>query len=136
MLGFDKHREAVCIATDKQVFLYCQKFVGFETESIPFPTITSLEVSKGFTGYKVKIISTNNTVELIYINSSKSNEVNEFVNHVKSNIGINSIKDDTPRNATGVVSVVDEILKLKGLLDMSVLTQDEFDKKKKQLLET
>jgi len=133
MIGFDKHRKAVFVATDKQIFLYCQKFIGYETESIPFSTVNSLEVSKGFTGHKVKIFSSNNTVELIYINS---NQVNEFVNYVKGNIGVNSKYDDTPKNAPGVVSVADEILKLKGLLDMSVLTQEEFDKKKKQLLES
>jgi len=133
MLGFDKHREAVLVVTDKQVFLYCQKFTGFESESIPFSTITSLEVGKGFTGHKVKVISTNNTVELIYINS---NQVNDFVTYVKGNIGINSKKDDTTKKAKEVVSVADEILKLKGLLDMDVLTQEEFDKRKKQLLES
>ncbi|QUI25839.1 DUF4428 domain-containing protein [Vallitalea pronyensis] len=36
---------------------------------------------------------------------------------------------------TGTVSVADEILKFKELLDMGAITQDEFDKKKKQLLE-
>jgi len=80
----------------------------------------------------VKIISTNNTVELIYI---RSNQVNDFVNYVKGNIGLNSKNNATPKNATGVVSVADEILKLKGLLDLGVLTQEEFDNKKKQLLE-
>ena len=33
------------------------------------------------------------------------------------------------------VSAADEILKLKQLLDMGIITQEEFDKKKKQLLE-
>ena len=45
------------------------------------------------------------------------------------------IKKNVPNYTKGGVSVADEILKLKGLLDMGVLTQDEFDKKKKQLLE-
>ena len=133
MLGFDKHREAVFILTDEQVFLYCQKFTGFESESIPFSTITSEEVGKGFTGHKVKIISTNNTVELIYI---RSTHVNDFVTYVKGNIGINSKKDATHKNETGLISVADEILKFKGLLDIGVITQEEFEKKKIQLLES
>ncbi|MBP3695193.1 MAG: SHOCT domain-containing protein [Thermoguttaceae bacterium] len=33
------------------------------------------------------------------------------------------------------MSAADEILKLKQLLDMGIITQEEFDKKKKQLLE-
>lgn len=132
MLGFGKHRDAIFIATDKQIFLYCQKLVGYESEPIPISNITSLEVDKGFTGNKVKIISTNNTVELIYI---RSNQVNDFVSYVKGNIGLNSKNNAIPKNATEVTSVADEILKLKGLLDLGILTQAEFDKKKKQLLE-
>ena len=134
MLGFGKHRDAVFVATDKQVFLYCQKLIGFEAESIPLSTITSLEFSNGFTGHKVKIISKNNTVELIYI---RSNEVNDFITYVKSNIGITtSEKDATPKKEERVISVADELLKFKGLLDIGVLSQEEFDKKKKQLLGT
>ncbi len=133
MLGFGKHREAVFVATDNQIFLYCQKLLGFETESLPFSTITSLEVGKSLTGYKVKIISTNNTVELIYI---RSNQVDNFVSYIKSNIGINSNPNNSNKNNTEITSVADEILKLKGLLDMGVLTQEEFDKRKDQLLQS
>ena len=32
------------------------------------------------------------------------------------------------------ISVADEILKFKNLLDMGAITQDEFDAKKKELL--
>lgn len=133
MLGFNKHREAVLVVTDRQVFLYCQKLTGFESESIPLSTITSLEVGKAFTGHKVKVISTNNTVELIYINST---EVNSFVTYVKGNIGVNSKKDDTTKSISADMSIADEILKLKKLLDMDALTHQEFDELKKKLLET
>jgi Short C-terminal domain len=36
----------------------------------------------------------------------------------------------------GGVSTADEIKKLKGLLDDGILTQEEFDNKKKQILES
>jgi len=43
-------------------------------------------------------------------------------------------KSATPADAKASASVADEIIKLKGLLDASVLTQDEFDAMKKKLL--
>lgn len=42
--------------------------------------------------------------------------------------------EPNPETETKVTSPADEILKLKQLLDAGVLTQDEFDAKKKQLL--
>jgi hypothetical protein len=36
--------------------------------------------------------------------------------------------------AQGTVSAADEVLKLKQLLDIGVLTQEEFEKKKKEIL--
>lgn len=39
-----------------------------------------------------------------------------------------------PQTVVASVSSADEVLKLKNLLDMGVITQEEFDAKKKQLL--
>lgn len=39
-----------------------------------------------------------------------------------------------PKVATVATSSADEIMKLKNLLDMGIITQEEFDAKKKQLL--
>ena len=43
-------------------------------------------------------------------------------------------KQAKQNSAGNVVSVADEIIKFKQLLDQGVLTQEEFDKKKKELL--
>lgn len=39
-----------------------------------------------------------------------------------------------PQKTADTTFVADELLKLKGLLDSGVITQEEFDKKKSQLL--
>lgn len=43
-------------------------------------------------------------------------------------------ENDNNANTTNTVSSADEILKYKGLLDSGIITQEEFDAKKKQLL--
>jgi hypothetical protein len=43
-------------------------------------------------------------------------------------------EDDEDASNSGGVSVADEILKFKGLLDQGIISQGEFDAKKKQLL--
>ncbi len=61
----------------------------------------------------------------------------EVVNYVKSRV--DAVKKGGPAPATtnnNSISVADELLKLKQLLDMGVLTQEEFDKQKNKLLNT
>ena len=43
-------------------------------------------------------------------------------------------KLNTPAQVVTATSVADELKKFKDLLDMGVITQEEFDAKKKQLL--
>lgn len=54
--------------------------------------------------------------------------INEVIEEVKG-ISVNKV-----RVSNNTSSVADEILKFKELLDMGAITQDEFDAKKKQLL--
>ena len=69
-----------------------------------------------------------------------SNEkMEEVVNFVKKRIdeikkGNHSHASAPAQNNTNLPLIADELLKLKQLVDMGVLTQEEFDAKKKQLL--
>ena len=44
------------------------------------------------------------------------------------------LKQKNNKQINNNTSVADELLKFKQLLDMNVITQEEFDKKKKELL--
>ena len=61
-------------------------------------------------------------------------EVGEMVKYLQDRL--REVKSPKPQVATVVnqVSAADELLKFKGLLDAGVLTQEEFDKKKAELL--
>ena len=60
----------------------------------------------------------------------------EIVNYLNGALRKIKSPNTTPQTATIVnqVSVADELMKFKGLLDAGVLTQEEFDKKKSELL--
>ena len=67
--------------------------------------------------------------------SKISNESMEIVaNYIKKKVDEVKRGRTAAVNVTAPMSVADEILKLKELLDMGILTQEEFDAKKKQLL--
>lgn len=102
--------------------LICTGSLGKE---IVFPIKRSLTVKKGlFNGIRVK------SPEHRYYISSVSNgkEIVDVVNNVKSEMqkAISDLKTKT--------SKTEELLKLKELLDAGVITQDEFDAKKKAYL--
>ena len=67
-----------------------------------------------------------------------SNErMEEVVNFIKKKIDDIKKGNNSPapaQNNTALPLIADELLKLKQLTDMGVLTQEEFDAKKKQLL--
>ncbi|MGX4645690.1 DUF4429 domain-containing protein [Holzapfeliella sp. JNUCC 80] len=60
------------------------------------------------------------------------NDENQIAEELKSHIESIIHKQPEPQQATS--SAADEIKKLKELLDQDILTQDEFDAKKKELL--
>lgn len=69
-----------------------------------------------------------------YNNSSAKNvctTINELVGQIKAEQQAN---ERTKSNLVGDSTVADEILKFKELLDVGAITQEEFDAKKKQLL--
>jgi len=59
---------------------------------------------------------------------------NAVVHQIKEYIEERIIQNSKPANTIQQVSAADEILKLKSLLDAGIITQEEFDAKKNQLL--
>ncbi|MHC8516210.1 PH domain-containing protein [Sporosarcina sp. ITBMC105] len=125
MLGKSTLRNGVFIATNRQVFFYCKKTLGYETESFPLSNISSIETGKGALGHKLNIIASGNKAEMSMINKG---QYAEFVDYVHNNIGKPSNSAVTQSDNT------DELRKYKSLLDEGVITEEDFESKKKQLL--
>lgn len=66
----------------------------------------------------------------ITINSNENDTAEKMVAYIQEKIK----EARQPKVATAATSSADEIMKLKNLLDMGIITQEEFDAKKKQLL--
>jgi len=58
---------------------------------------------------------------------------NEIAKKIKDSIEKMQLESEKPQ-VTAVFSPTDEIRKLKGLLDEGIISQDEFDEKKSDLL--
>lgn len=66
----------------------------------------------------------------ITFNSNENDAAEKMVAYIQEKIK----EARQPKVATAATSSADEIMKLKNLLDMGIITQEEFDAKKKQLL--
>ncbi|WP_050698621.1 SHOCT domain-containing protein [Anaeromassilibacillus senegalensis] len=114
-------------------------------KTIPFSQVVSVQVKKpglmngyiyfqtvGATGTKATIqdISTDDN-SIVFSGKDKYQaalEIKTYVEHAQRNNAVSHAPQST-------ASAADEILKLKNLLDMGAITQEEFETKKRQLLE-
>ena len=119
-------------ATDGSKDIYYCDMLSVQTKSpkltigyIQFETASSLMNNKGDNFF--------NENTFTYEKHQLPNDlVDEVVNFVKSKIAECKANKDAP--AVVQISTADELKKFKELLDMGVITQEEFDAKKKQLL--
>lgn len=119
-------------ATDGEKTIYYKDCVGIQFKPSKF-TIGYLqfETAAGMMNNKNSNFWAENS--FTFDPSVVSNEkMEEVANYVKRRV--DEIKSGTSQVVTNTVSPAEELKKMKELLDMGIITQEEFDAKKKQLL--
>lgn len=130
MLGNDTVRAGVLIATDRRVVFYAKKLGGYEFESFPLDKISSVEQSKSMMGHTVTFFASGNKVSMKWIKGSE--DVANFVRQVQTGAGRTTAAPATP--AGGATSIPEQIRALADLHAAGVLTDQEFEAKKADLL--
>lgn len=147
LMGNDTVRNGVLIATDRRVVFYAKKLGGFELESFPFGNISSFEHGKTMMGHHVTFHASGNRVQVKWL--QPANEVADFLDKVKLAMSTKhqvpvaeAPAHPTPFPATSVThataTAADDVLatlkKLGELRDAGVVTPEEFESKKAELL--
>ncbi|MGM0258250.1 PH domain-containing protein [Enterococcus sp. AZ102] len=127
-LGNDSVRNGVFLATDRRLFFYGKRTFGFNSESFPYSNISSIEFNKKAMGYTLSFYASGNEVKMKWINFG---DVASLVNFIKFKMNEKNIKSESslPDN-----SPIAQVKQMKELLDMGIITFDEFEAKKKELL--
>lgn len=112
------------VVTDKRIF---GKVAWGKRVDLPLDSISATATLRTFKG--VSVSSASGKIRFLLIKNANEmyNEINKLlIERQKKEVpsDISSDKADTP----------DDLIKLKELLDMNVITQEEFDAKKKQIL--
>lgn len=113
------------VVTDKRIY---GKVAWGKRVDLPFDSISATSTLRLFKGVSVSSASGRIKFLLIKNASEMYNEINKLLierqkKETPANINVEN-KSDTPN----------DLIKLKELLDMEIITQEEFDAKKKQIL--
>ncbi|EOS7900163.1 PH domain-containing protein [Enterococcus hirae] len=128
-MGTDTIKNGVFLATNKRLFFFGKRTFGFDSESFPYSNISSFEFAKKAMGYKISFYASGNKVNMKWISIG---DINSFVNYVKEKMEAKN-HNNIEQNQS-LTSPIQKVKELKELLDMEIITKDEFEKKKKELL--
>ena len=101
---------------------------GFDFETIDYNKISSVEYNQGMIFGELKIHTSGNVIK---IETTMHNGARELIKLIKNKI---NTPTQTLTSIAQEKSIPEQLKELKELVDMDILTQDEFDAKKKQLL--
>jgi Bacterial PH domain/Short C-terminal domain len=140
-VGNDTIRSGVLLATDRRIVFYAKRLGGYELESFPYKSVSSIEQSKSLMGHAVSFIASGNRVNLKWIPEGR--DLAAFLEVVKSQLSgrpsthspgaVPAVASAQPARSS-TFDIPDQIRKLGGLRDAGVLTEAEFLDKKADLL--
>ncbi|WP_374966030.1 SHOCT domain-containing protein [Lysinibacillus sp. RS5] len=117
--------------TDQRIILHEIKGLIFNDEkSIPLKSISSINISKKLLSSTLKIVSTGNKAIIEDVPSHIALEIKNAIENLKKDFKTTS----AAKKEKDMYDVADEIRELKDLLDDGLITEEEFNAKKKQLL--
>lgn len=133
LMGSETVRKGVLVATDRRLLFFGKKMTGYDLESFPYGNISSLEQGKNMLGGTLRFFASGNTVSMKWIDVSKHN-LGNFMTLVQSHM--NRAKSNTapPHDAGSEPDVMDQLKKLGELRDAGIVSDDEFEAKKRELL--
>ncbi len=104
------------------------------TSSILINNVSSINPIKGFLLGSIQIETIgNDDIKIQNLSKPSVDKLTKILTDAL-NIARERIENNSAATVIQQVSAADEILKFKGLLDAGIITQEEFDSKKKQLL--
>lgn len=138
ILGSDTVRSGVLIATDRRVVFYAKKLGGYDLESFPYRSISSFEQSKNMMGHSVTFFASGNRVHMKWIPTNTDTAAfTAAVKEAMSGGSAPSASSEPSQAAPAPVQpdIMAQLKQLGELRDAGVLTSEEFDAKKADLLQ-
>jgi hypothetical protein len=129
--GNDSVRKGAFIATDRRLVFYAKKLTGYDLESYPYDHISSIEMGKSMMGHQVTFFASGNKVHMKWIDGKQ--DVAGFISTVRARMK-GGARGGADTGATPEPDLSDQIRRLAQLRDEGLVTEEEFQAKKAQLL--
>jgi hypothetical protein len=123
------------IATDRRVVFFAKKLGGFDLESFPFGNISSFEHGKSMMGHSIAFHASGNRVQVKWLQPPA--DFAAFLEVVKEAMNAKHVQAiPTPPSGSERSSddVFEQLHKLGALRDAGIVTPEEFEAKKAELL--
>ncbi|MCY1565530.1 PH domain-containing protein [Staphylococcus pettenkoferi] len=135
-LGNDTVKNGVLAATEERIIFCAKRLSGYDSEIFHYNKISTFELSKKLMGNIVTFYSSGNKVSIKWINDD---ELDNFIEYVNKKIDgkekdTQNVLESEHNTSNDDLESFKKIKMLKELLDIGAITQDEFETKKKQLL--
>lgn len=123
------------IVSDRQLVYYSKDLSKKErVGAIPLISITGVSISTTKMASRYICITVGGSKEIILTFALVQNDLSRFYNYLLGVVSKENKHDKCQSGADINVSVADELTKFKNLLDAGAITQEEYNIKKKQLL--
>ena len=128
VMGSDFIKAGVFVATPKRLVFFSKGWFSETAEVFPLSSISSFETGKTMMGHYFKFFASGNEVSMKWIQEGDIAKFNEFV---RGGIGKQTGASSPPRKDS---DIPDQIAKLAVLKAGGVLSEQEFESKKRELL--
>jgi hypothetical protein len=129
LMGNDTVRNGIFVATEKRLIFFSKKLFGYDLETFPYKSLSSIEQSKGIMGHTITIIASGNKATIKWISTG---DVAQFTQFVNTKIG--NQNQENSQSTSNVKDIPSQIQRLSELKDKGILTEEEFLSKKSVLL--
>ena len=135
-LGQHSMTACILVATDLRMALYAKRVTGYNFESIAYEKISSVEFGKKAMGFYTTIHTSGNDIHVKWIPKATSAELESLVNYIREKSSKAGVSGDSTitSNTAGQKDIVELLKGLAELKENGVLTDEEFDAQKQQLL--
>lgn len=119
--------------TNKRFMIAQKKLIGEVFQTISLDNINDITLSTGILTGSITV-DTIKEVFNVDVGKNSARNINTKIHKVLDSMKRISNSSDNQENSSNHISSADEIMKYKELLDTNIITTEEFEAKKKQLL--
>lgn len=122
------------VLTDRRLLFVMDGMVNKKTDDFPLDKISSVQWGSGFTTGSITIFASGNKAEIKNVNKDDGKAIVDLLRHRLSNPAPPGAPTSTPAAAPQQADVMSQLKQLGELRDSGILTPEEFDAKKAELL--